>query len=52
MEVFGIIGMSFGTVGFVFSLSALAQIAKLEKRLKEAGVFEVATPQRNQGDPP
>ena len=39
MEVFGIIGMSMGTMGFVFALSALDQIKKLEKRLKDAGVI-------------
>lgn len=39
MDVFGIIGMSTGTLGFVFALSALAQVQKLEKRLKDAGVL-------------
>ena len=40
MEVFGIIGMSFGTMGFIFALNALDSISKLEKRLKEAGVLD------------
>ena len=39
MEAFGIIGMTFGMTAFVFSLNALARIAKLEKQLKEAGVL-------------
>ena len=33
MEAFGIIGMSFGTLGFIFSLNALGRIDKLEKQL-------------------
>jgi hypothetical protein len=33
------IGYIFGIVGFVFALSALAKIQKLEQRLKDAGVF-------------
>ena len=40
MEAFGIIGMSMGTMGFIFALSALDQIKKLEKRLKDSGVLE------------
>ena len=40
MEAFGIIGMSFGTISFIFSLSALARIAKLEKQLRETGVLD------------
>ena len=40
MEVFGIIGMSFGTLGFIFSLNALARITKLEKQLKETEVLD------------
>ncbi len=40
METFGIIGMSFGTMGFIFALNALGQISKLEKRLKETGVLD------------
>ena len=39
MEVFGIVGMSMGTMGFIFALSALDQIKKLECRLKESGVL-------------
>ena len=40
MEAFGIIGMSFGLIAFVFSLSALAKIVKLEKQLKETGILD------------
>ncbi len=40
MEAFGIIGMSMGTIGFIFSMSALAKIAALEKQLKESGVLD------------
>lgn len=40
MEAFGIMGMSLGAMGFIFSLSALTKIAKLEKQLKEAGVLD------------
>lgn len=40
MEAFGIIGMSMGTMGFIFALSAVDQIKKLEKRLKDSGVLE------------
>lgn len=39
MEAFGMIGMSMGTLGFIFALSASAQIKQLEKRLHEAGVL-------------
>jgi hypothetical protein len=35
MEAFGIIGMSMGTMGFVFALNAMARIDKLEKQLKK-----------------
>ena len=40
MEVFGIIGMTLGTMGFIFAMNALARIGKLEKQLKEAGVLD------------
>ena len=40
METFGIIGMSFGSMGFIFAISALSRIAKLEKQLKEKGVLD------------
>lgn len=40
MEVFGFIGMSFGVVGFIFSIIALARVTKLEKQLKETGVLD------------
>ncbi len=34
METFGIMGMSFGMMGFIFAISAMAQISKLEKRVE------------------
>ncbi len=34
MEVFGIIGMSLGAVGFVFGISALTQVNSLKKELE------------------
>ena len=40
MEVFGMVGMSFGTMGFIFALNALAKISKLEKQLTETGVLD------------
>ena len=30
---------AFGIMGFIFAISALARISKLEKQLKEAGVL-------------
>lgn len=39
MEVFGIIGMSMGMMGFIFALSAADGVKKLEKRLQDAGVL-------------
>jgi hypothetical protein len=40
MEVFGMLGMSLGTMGFVFGLIAVAQTQKLTRTLEEKGVFE------------
>jgi hypothetical protein len=40
MEAFGIIGMSLGTMGFIFALNALTKIAKLEKQLKGKGILD------------
>lgn len=40
METFGILGMSLGTMGFIFSMSALAKISKLEKQLKATGTLD------------
>ena len=40
METFGIVGFSLGTVGFVFAMTALNKISKLEKQLKETGVLD------------
>ena len=31
--------MSLGTMGFIFAMSTLAKISKLEKHLKETGVL-------------
>ncbi len=39
MEAFGIIGMSMGTMGFIFALSALSQISELKKQLRESGTL-------------
>ncbi len=33
MEAFGIMGMMFGTIGFVLAITALAKIGALEKKL-------------------
>ena len=35
MEVFGIIGMSMGSMGFIFALSAINQAASCKKELEE-----------------
>ena len=47
MEVFGIIGLSMGTLGFVYGLGAQNEVAKLrkehealKKELKESGVIK------------
>ena len=40
MEVFGIIGMSLGTMGFVFGIICLNQMGKLIKTLKEKKILE------------
>jgi|SaaInl7_200m_RNA_FD_contig_31_1195461_length_266_multi_4_in_0_out_0_1 hypothetical protein len=40
METFGTISMSFAIIGFIFAISALVKITKLEKRLKEVGVLD------------
>ncbi len=39
MEVFGIIGMSFGIMGMGLGASAFQRLANLEKALKESGVL-------------
>ncbi len=39
VEVFGIIGMSMGTMGFIFGINAMNSVAALKKQLKEAGVL-------------
>jgi len=40
MEVFGMLGMSLGTMGFVFGLIAFFQTQKLTKFLKEKAILE------------
>ena len=40
MEVFGMLGMSLGTMGFVFGIIAVAQTQKITKTLKEKGIFD------------
>ena len=40
MEVFGMLGMSLGTMGFVFGLIAVVQTQKLTKFLKEKANLE------------
>ena len=32
-------GLAFGVLGFIFAMSALAKIRRLEKQLREAGVL-------------
>ena len=33
------LGMSMGTMGFIFALSAMNQVSSLQKQLKEAGLL-------------
>ena len=40
MEVFGVLGLSLGTIGFVFGLIAFVQTQKLKKSLNEKGMLE------------
>lgn len=43
MEAFGIIGMSMGSMGFIFGIFgivAYSRIDALEKKLKESGVLD------------
>ena len=40
MEVFGLIGMSIGTLGFIFSMAALVKIYSLEQKLKEISILD------------
>ena len=40
MDTFAIMGFTMGTIGFIFAMSALAKISKLEKQLKETGVLD------------
>lgn len=40
MEAFGIIGMSLGTLGFIYGMNSMARIGRLTKKLKEKGVLD------------
>ena len=40
MEVFGIIGMSLGAMGFIFGIIAIGRLDKLERKLKELNVLD------------
>ena len=40
MEVFGLMGMSIGSMGFIFGIMCLKKIEKLTKTLKEKGILE------------
>jgi len=40
MEAFGIIGMSLGTMGFIFGIMCMGKLEKLIKTLKEKGVLD------------
>lgn len=40
MDVFATIGISLGAMGFIFSVSALTKISKMEKQLKYAGILD------------
>ncbi len=35
-----IVGMTFGIVGMVFAVIALAKVSKLEKQLRDTGVLD------------
>ena len=37
MEAFGIIGMSLGTLGFIYGMNSMARIGRLTKKLKKKG---------------
>jgi hypothetical protein len=40
MDIFGSMGFTFALIGFIFSMSALSRISKLEKKLKETGLLD------------
>jgi len=40
VEVFGVLGLSLGTIGFVFGLIAFVQTQTLTKPLHEKGMLE------------
>ena len=40
MEVFGIVGMTFGMLGFILALEALNRISNLKKKLQEVAKSE------------
>ena len=39
MEAFGIIGMSMGTMGFIFAISAMSKVNQLEQQLRAHGLL-------------
>ena len=43
MEVFGFMGMSLGSMGFIFGIMCLEKIEKLTKTLEEKGILEKDT---------
>jgi len=40
MEAFGIIGMSLGTMGFIYGIMCYQRIEKLTKTLKDKGILD------------
>ena len=40
MEAFGIIGMSLGTLGFIYGMNSMARIGRLTKKLIEKCVLD------------
>ena len=40
MEVFGIVGMTFGSIAFVWALNNTARLSRIEKKLAEAGILD------------
>jgi len=40
--VLGTSGFSFGMMGFVFAINAVGKVDKLEEKLKERGILDIA----------
>jgi len=38
--IFGMSGLSFGIMGFIFGLNAMNQVSSLGKKLKEKGILD------------